>query len=171
MCGGFVWEWCDHAIYKGRSENGKEIYFYGGDHGEEIHDGNFCMDGLVYPDRRPHTGLKEYKNVYRPARVEAYQQETGETVISNQMNYVDLKDYIYITYGIEVDGKNIGGGIVPIEDSILPGKKGKIMIPEMIPEAGRCYLKISYHLREANPLQPAGESLGFDEILIPTKDM
>ena len=52
------------------------------------------MDGLVYPDRRPHTGLKEYKNVYRPARVEAYQQETGETVISNQMNYVDLKDYI-----------------------------------------------------------------------------
>lgn len=171
MCGGFVWEWCDHAIYKGRSENGKEIYFYGGDHGEEIYDGNFCMDGLVYPDRRPHTGLKEYKNVYRPARVEAYQQETGETVISNQMNYVDLKDYIYITYGIEVDGKNIGGGIVPIEDSILPGKKGKIMIPEMIPEAGRCYLKISYHLKEANPLQPAGESLGFDEILIPTKDM
>ena len=43
---------------------------YGGDHGEAIHDGNFCMDGLVYPDRRPHTGLLEYKNVYRPARVE-----------------------------------------------------------------------------------------------------
>ena len=171
LCGGFVWEWCDHAIYKGRAENGKEIYFYGGDHGEEIHDGNFCMDGLVYPDRRPHTGLKEYKNVYRPARVESYQQETGETVISNQMNYVDLKDYIYITYGIEVDGKNIGGGIVPIEDSILPGQKGKIMIPEMIPEAGRCYLKINYHLKEANQLQPEGESLGFDEILIPTKDM
>ena len=64
LCGGFVWEWCDHAIYKGRSENGKEIYFYGGDHGEEIHDGNFCMDGLVYPDRRPHTGLKGFKGLY-----------------------------------------------------------------------------------------------------------
>ena len=51
MCGGFVWEWCDHAIAHGTAENGKTIYAYGGDHGEEIHDGNFCMDGLVYPDR------------------------------------------------------------------------------------------------------------------------
>ena len=50
MCGGFVWEWCDHAIAHGTAENGKTIYAYGGDHGEEIHDGNFCMDGLVYPD-------------------------------------------------------------------------------------------------------------------------
>ncbi len=57
MCGGFVWEWCDHAIAHGTAENGKTIYAYGGDHGEEIHDGNFCMDGLVYPDRTVHTGL------------------------------------------------------------------------------------------------------------------
>ena len=52
----------------GTAENGKTIYAYGGDHGEEIHDGNFCMDGLVYPDRTVHTGLLEYKNVYRPAK-------------------------------------------------------------------------------------------------------
>lgn len=77
LCGGFVWEWCDHAIYKGKAENGKGIYYYGGDHGEEIHDGNFCMDGLVYPDRKPHVGLKEYKNIYRPARVLHYDQQTG----------------------------------------------------------------------------------------------
>ena len=68
MCGGFVWEWCDHAIDKGIAENGKRMYYYGGDHGEIVHDGNFCTDGLVYPDRKPHTGLLEYKNVYRPAR-------------------------------------------------------------------------------------------------------
>ena len=55
MCGGFVWEWCDHAIVHGVAENGKTIYAYGGDHGEVIHDSNFCMDGLVYPDRRIHT--------------------------------------------------------------------------------------------------------------------
>lgn len=57
MCGGFVWEWCDHAVAHGRAENGTAIYHYGGDHGEMIHDSNFCMDGLVYPDRTPHTGL------------------------------------------------------------------------------------------------------------------
>lgn len=43
LCGGFVWEWCDHAIDEGVAENGKRMYYYGGDHGEEIHDGNFCM--------------------------------------------------------------------------------------------------------------------------------
>ncbi len=52
MCGGFVWEWCDHAIAHGVAENGKTIYAYGGDHGEVIHDSNFCMDGLVYPDKK-----------------------------------------------------------------------------------------------------------------------
>ena len=98
LCGGFVWEWCDHAIYKGKAENGKSIYYYGGDHGEEIHDGNFCMDGLVYPDRTPHTGLKEYKNVSRPARVVSYDQNSGEIVLHNYLNYVDLKDYLYQNY-------------------------------------------------------------------------
>ena len=48
MCGGFVWEWCDHAIYAGVAENGKAKYLYGGDSGEWPHDGNFCVDGLVY---------------------------------------------------------------------------------------------------------------------------
>ena len=53
---------CDHAIAHGTAENGKTIYAYGGDHGEDIHDGNFCMDGLVYPDRTaPHRtfGIQE----------------------------------------------------------------------------------------------------------------
>ena len=56
LVGGFLWEWCDHGIYKGKMPDGRDIYYYGGDHNEWPHDGNFCMDGLVYPDRRPHTG-------------------------------------------------------------------------------------------------------------------
>ena len=97
MCGGFVWEWCDHAIAHGVAENGKTIYAYGGDHGEVIHDGNFCMDGLVYPDRRIHTGLLEYKNVYRPARVVSNDAASGELVLHNYMDFDDLKDYVEIT--------------------------------------------------------------------------
>ena len=98
LCGGFVWEWCDHAIAHGIAENGKTIYAYGGDHGEEIHDGNFCMDGLVYPDRKVHTGLLEYKNVYRPARVISYDKESGGLVFHNYMDFDDLKDYVKISY-------------------------------------------------------------------------
>ena len=77
LVGGFLWEWCDHGIYKGKMPDGRNIYYYGGDHNEWPHDGNFCMDGLVYPDRRPHTGLLEFKNVYRPARVVKYDRESG----------------------------------------------------------------------------------------------
>ena len=74
MCGGFVWEWCDHGVFKGYAEDGRAIYYYGGDHGEQIHDGNFCLDGLVFPDRRPHTGLLEFANVHRPVRVAGFDQ-------------------------------------------------------------------------------------------------
>ena len=103
MCGGFVWEWCDHAIAHGTAENGKTRYYYGGDHGETIHDGNFCMDGLVYPDRTPHTGLLEYKNVYRPVRIVSYDQENGQIVLHNYMDFDDLKDYVDIFYHHRMD--------------------------------------------------------------------
>ena len=53
FCGGFVWEWCDHAIYMGRTADGRTKYFYGGDFGEFPHDNNFCMDGLGLS--RPHS--------------------------------------------------------------------------------------------------------------------
>ena len=59
LCGGLVWEWADHAVILGRTADGKVKYGYGGDSGERHHDNNFCMDALCYPDRRPHTGLKE----------------------------------------------------------------------------------------------------------------
>ena len=89
MCGGFVWEWCDHGIYKGVAENGKEMYYYGGDHGEDVNDSNFCMDGLVYPDRRPHTGLLEYKNVHRPIRVLAFNQNEKKITFHNYLDFTN----------------------------------------------------------------------------------
>ena len=93
VCGGMVWEWCDHAIDKGCAEDGRRMYWYGGDHGEFPHDKNFCMDGLVYPDRRPHTGLKEFWNVYRPARVVSFDAGKGLLRLHNYMDFLNLKDY------------------------------------------------------------------------------
>ena len=170
LCGGFVWEWCDHAIYKGQAENGKGIYYYGGDHGEEIHDGNFCMDGLVYPDRTPHTGLKEYKNVYRPARVVSYDQITGKTVLHNYMNYVDLKDYLYLAYETTADGKIVNSGCIRLAESIAPQQEGTVIIPANIPERGKCFLKVKYLLKSGNGLQETDSLLGFDEIPLQNED-
>ena len=170
LCGGFVWEWCDHAIYQGQAANGKEKYLYGGDFGEEVHDGNFCMDGLVYPDRTPHTGLLEYQNVYRPARVMSFCQKTGELCLENYMNYVDLKDYIYLVYEVNCDGKLLEKKQFILQESVLPHKKGTILLDITVPDSGKCYLKVSYHLKHGTSVMAQGSRMGFDEILLKNQD-
>ena len=168
MCGGFVWEWCDHAIAHGTAENGKTIYAYGGDHGEDIHDGNFCMDGLVYPDRTVHTGLLEYKNVYRPARVVSYDRESGELVLHNYMDFDDLEDYVKISYELTQDGLVISKGKLA-EVSVAPHSEGKTSLNIKVPENGKCYLKLIYQLKKEMPLLEKDHILGFDEIEVSQK--
>ena len=169
MCGGFVWEWCDHAIAHGQAENGKTKYYYGGDHGETIHDGNFCMDGLVYPDRTPHTGLLEYKNVYRPVRVVSYEPETGSLVLHNYMDFDDISDYADILYEVTVDGLCVQKGVLD-EVSIAPHSDGVMTLKLDIPQSGKVYLKLRYQLKEELPLLPAKHELGFDEMLLANAD-
>ena len=167
MCGGFVWEWCDHAISKGQAENGKTIYYYGGDHGEVIHDSNFCMDGLVYPDRTPHTGLLEYKNVYRPARVVSY--EGKKLTIHNYMDFDDLKDFVELQYEVTCDGLTVETGKIPAF-SVLPHKEATVDLDIKIPDQGRVYLKVTYILKKDMALIPMKHVMGFDEILIENED-
>lgn len=92
IAGGFIWEWCDHGIEKGRTEDGRIMYGYGGDFGEDMHDGNFCLDGLVYPDRTPHTGLLEAKQVYRPIRVKPICKDKGVYEFMNTCSFTALED-------------------------------------------------------------------------------
>lgn len=169
MCGGFVWEWCDHAVaYR---ETGKErtVYRYGGDHGEVIHDGNFCVDGLVYPDRTPHTGLLEYKNVYRPARVVSFDQRTQDLRIRNCLEFTDLAVYSKIRYEVCCDGVCVERGTV-MPFSVLPGQTGTVRMNVLIPRRGRAYLKLYYCLRRGTELVPADALMGFDEIPLETED-
>lgn len=170
MCGGFVWEWCDHGIYKGLTEEGRAMYFYGGDHGEKLHDGNFCMDGLVYPDRSAHTGLLEYKNVHRPARVTGYDQDTGCLSLKNHMDFVNLKDYIYIIYEVLCDGKVTAMGKLREAPFVEPHGEGTAFLVVPVPEKGKCYLKLCYCLKQETEILVEGYMLGFDEIPLANKD-
>ena len=169
MCGGFVWEWCDHAIEKGTATNGKKKYFYGGDHGEVVHDGNFCMDGLVYPDRTPHTGLLEYKNVYRPARVVSYDPKKGTLQIHNYMDFDDLKDYVNAKYELTCDGLKITSGELELP-SIPPHSTETMILNLNVPEKGKVFLKITYTQKKEVLLIPSEHELGFDEVQIENKD-
>ena len=169
MCGGFVWEWCDHAIYKGKDKNGKDMYYYGGDHGESVHDLNFCMDGLVYPDRTPHTGLLEYKNVYRPARVVSYDEASGKLVIHNYMDFDDLKDFVDIYYEVRCDGLNVESGVLELP-SIEAHSEKELELRIKIPNKGKVFLKLIYILKKEMPLIQKGYELGFDELKIENED-
>lgn len=83
----------------GKTAEGKIKYGYGGDFGERHNDGNFCMDGLVYPDRTPHTGLLEVKQVYRPVRVTKGESE-GSFVFSSTLEFVNAGDILDCRYEI-----------------------------------------------------------------------
>ena len=169
MCGGFVWEWCDHAIAHGTAENGKTRYYYGGDHGETIHDGNFCMDGLVYPDRTPHTGLLEYKNVYRPVRIVSYDQENGQMVLHNYMDFDDLNNYVDIFYEMTQDGLTVEKGkLANVVAS--PHSDAEVELKLQVPNTGKIYLKLIYRLKKEMPLLEQGYELGFDEMKLANED-
>ena len=171
-CGGFVWEWCDHAIDMGKAINGKKIYAYGGDHGEYPHDGNFCMDGLVYPDRRPHTGLKEFQNVYRPARVVSFDQEKQELLLHNYMDFLNLKDYVTIQYEVSCDGVVTECGTIEKAQLLdIPAHAEKtVPVSFTVPEKGKCFLKVTYLQKEATEVLPAGWVLGFEEVPVQTEE-
>lgn len=171
LCGGFVWEWCDHALYVGKTADGKKRYGYGGDFGEFPHDGNFCVDGLVYPDRRPHTGLIEYKNVIRPVRITATDIANGRFTLRNTLDFTNLKDYLYLTYEVTQDGKVITSGIIG-DDSVLdipPHTEKEIQLTYTPPTLGSCYIKITMVQKNDLDFTLTGHILGFEQFAIPAE--
>ena len=162
FCGGFVWEWCDHAVYGGTTPDNRPIYRYGGDFGEFPHDGNFCMDGLVYPDRTPHTGLLEYKNVIRPLRA---QRVAGSTFrFHNYLDFTDAADAVCVSFEAAQDGEVLLGGNLELP-SLPPHGEVDLTLPEL-PEGGVSTVTFFYTAKQAGDFTPAGHPLGFDQILL-----
>ena len=118
--GGCIWEWADHSVY---DENAEYKWTYGGDHNEPIHDGNFCVDGLFYPDRRPSNGALEMKACYRPIRAEYI--DDGVFELQNTRYFKDSAD-IEISYVIIKNGEACESG--NITDVLAPITKKKIKI-------------------------------------------
>ncbi|MFJ3231982.1 glycoside hydrolase family 2 TIM barrel-domain containing protein [Streptomyces sp. NPDC086787] len=120
--GGFVWEWIDHGI-----KDDRYGFAYGGDFGEELHDGNFVCDGLLFPDRRPSPGLAELKKVIEPVRIEGL--GTGGTVrITNRHDFADLSALAF-TWSYEVDGEPVATGPLPVP-ALAPGESADVPLPE-----------------------------------------
>lgn len=114
--GGCIWEWADHTVYDG---NAKYKWTYGGDHNEPIHDGNFCVDGLFYPDRKPSSGALEMKVCYRPVRAKHINDNVFE--LWNTRSFADSSD-IKIDFAVLVDGESKEVGTIK---SVIPAQGRK----------------------------------------------
>lgn len=165
VLGGFVWEWCDHATYEGTAPDGRDKYYYGGDYGDFPNDGNFCMDGLVYPDRRPHTGLREWKNCIRPARASLESVVPLKVSIWNRYDFLDLSDVVEVAYEIKKDGMLLMQGSLELPQ-IKPHQTAMIMIPWSQKPSQNTFLKLMYLTKKQMPLVEKGEILGFDQIAL-----
>lgn len=168
MIGGFVWEWCDHGIFMGKAENGKDMFYYGGDSGEYPHDGNFCMDGLIYPDRRPHTGLFELRNVTRPVRAELVDGDiTNGIMIKNMLDFTDIKDAVKIVYEIYADGelRDVGELNCP---SVKPHETGIVKWNrQQLPKNSKdITVRLIYKQLSKTALVAKGQELGFEQFII-----
>lgn len=163
-CGGFVWEWCDHAVYMGKTPEGKDRYFYGGDFGEYPHDGNFCMDGLVYPDRRPYMGLLEYKNVNRPLRIEEIDLKAGRFYVRNMLDFTDADEMLYLTYEVRAGGKTVCHHIVPEDQMHIPPHEMKEIVLDLPRIQGNFAIYFEMIQKYDRPLTRAGHVLGFEQL-------
>ena len=134
--GGCIWEWADHAMYH---ENGPLKFTYGGDHGEWRHDGNFCVDGLVYPDRRLHTGAREMQAVYRPVR--ARQTEDGSFVFTNTNRFRNAS-YLTVEWSLLKDGIETESGSFPLD--IAPQGEQRVTLDLSFPKRCECYVNFTY---------------------------
>lgn len=167
FAGGFVWEWTDHSV-KTRTPDGTEYYAYGGDFDDHPNDGNFCVDGLVYPDRRVHTGLLELKNVIKPFRTEVVDLRKGEIKITNLFDSADSTGVI-LSWSVERDGESIASG--NIEELGLKARQAEsFTLPYSFPEKAdaKYFLTVSYLQKDNTEWAEKGYEIGFDQFeLIP----
>lgn len=165
FCGGFVWEWCDHAVTRNEDTAVPTRFYYGGDSGEFPHDGNFCMDGLVYPDRKPHTGLLEYKNCIKPISVTVSDIHALNFTFRNLLDFTNTSDFLTVSYEVSLDGNVVERG--DIDQALLdipPHAECTISVSPTKVSGGLSYIRFIYKKKERDPFRSAGHELGFDQV-------
>ncbi len=160
LIGGCAWEWCDHAIWVDGN------YLYGGDFGEFPHDGNFCVDGLTYPDRTPHTGLKAMKQVLRPVRMEMLDADSGKMLVKNVRDFASTSEFD-LKWCVKVGDDILTEGTISTD--IPAHGSAEISVPYTLPTETSypCYLEIEICEKADKPWCQKGFSYGFEQFRLP----
>jgi beta-galactosidase len=161
--GGFIWEWIDHGIAQVTAA-GERYFGYGGDFGEPVHDGNFVIDGLVFPDRTPSPGLLEAKAVFAPARIEI-DPVAGTIAVRNRQHTASTAAYRF-GWRIEDGGDLVAEGDLAVA-AVPAGGTGHVAFPPALlgatasqPDDER-WLTVTAWLAADTPWAPAGHEIAF----------
>jgi beta-galactosidase len=166
--GGFIWEWWDHGLVQTRPD-GSRRYAYGGDFGDHPNDLNFCIDGVVWPDRTPKPALAEHQHLALPVGVEGRDVRHGRVTITNRQDFSDLS-WIECRFELTVDGVVRLRGEVPLPD-LGPGRSGPLALPLRIPDlepGEECLLTLFFATARALPWAPKGHELGWRQLPVRT---
>ncbi|MBX6354418.1 MAG: DUF4981 domain-containing protein [Micromonosporaceae bacterium] len=158
--GGFVWEWLDHGIRQ-RTADGREYFAYGGDFGEELHDGNFVADGLFFPDRTPSPGAGELKKVIEPVRITG---GPGGLQIRNRYDFRDLS-HLDFHWSLEDDGVRVDGGVLEVP-ALAAGESVEVPLPKLPATNGEAWLTVSAVLAADEPWAPAGHEVAWGQVRV-----
>ncbi|MCJ8011957.1 beta-galactosidase subunit alpha [Paenibacillus sp. KQZ6P-2] len=167
--GGFVWEWTDHGL-KTVDEQGRSYYAYGGDFGDVPNNSNFCMDGLLFPDRTPSPGLLELKKVIEPVATTALDLKRGELELTNRLDFTGL-DALEAVWSIHADGQLLQSGSMPLQ-VVQPQGRAKLVLPyeldalHVLPTS-ETYLTIRYVLRQECIWAAKGHEVATAQFRIP----
>ncbi len=166
--GGCVWEFTDHSVAVG-DKYGAPSFTYGGDFGDHPNDGNFCVDGLVYPDRRPHTGLFELKQAIKPFRVEAVEPSACKFRVRNLRFFKNLDD-AELFWSLERNGVSVASGKTDALN--IEPQRARTYTADIssVPLYGELYLNISVRTKYPSPWAPAGHELGSAQIKVPAAE-
>ncbi len=172
--GGFVWEWLDHGIRRrdpadqptasATEEHGEPHFCYGGDFGEELHDGNFVIDGLVFPDRTPSPGLTEFAAVIAPVRIEpAESTGTAPAIrVENRYDHLSLRN-VRLEWTVEQMGQPVASGALPAPD-IGPGEHALVQLPPPPQTTQETWLTARAVLDTDQPWASAGHEVGVGQL-------
>jgi len=167
LMGGCVWEWVDHSVRQ-RTESGEEWFAYGGDFDDHPNDGNFCVDGLNWPDRTPYPGLIEYKKILEPVQVEAVELAAGTVKIANRYAFNSLS-HLTGVWRVTRDGDVLSQGRLPKLD-IAAGCAETVTLdyplPAPVPGATH-WLELSFSLNQDLPWAPAGSLAAWAQFELP----
>lgn len=167
LIGGCVWEWCDHAVEK-KLPDGSIGYLYGGDNGDFPNDGNFCCDGLVFPDRTPSTGLLEYKKVIEPWFVKCIDAKNGIFTIENRYDFIDFSEMDF-EYKVMADGAIYDSGIFKAD--IVPHSSKQITINYKVPDVveNGAFIELYMNISKSVDWCKVGHNIAWAQFEIPTK--